>query len=102
MRKFQVCESSVFWWMKSSEFLQNTGGRERGRGLLAEGTMRSPVVVVKTPTDNHPASALQPEGSVRFLITTPSGLNAGAGIGRLGEIQETTDDREATDQGTAT
>jgi hypothetical protein len=27
----------VFWWMKRSGFLQNTGGRERGRGLLAEG-----------------------------------------------------------------
>jgi hypothetical protein len=29
-------------------------------------------------------------------------LNAGAAVGRLGEIQETTDGREATDRGTAT
>ncbi len=33
MRKFQVSGSSVFWWMKRSGILQNTGGRERGRRM---------------------------------------------------------------------
>ena len=51
----------MFWWMKRSGILQNTVGRERGRGLVAEGTMSSPVVVVKTPTVDHPASVLEAE-----------------------------------------
>jgi len=70
--------------MKRSGILQNTGGRERGRGPVAKSTMPSPVVVVKTPTVNHPASerGVGPwfgSGGYR-----PRGLNAGAGVGRLG------------------
>ena len=33
MREFQVSGSSVVWWMERSGICQNTGGRERGRGL---------------------------------------------------------------------
>ncbi len=61
MREFQVSGRSVFWWVERSGILQNTVGRERGRGLVAEGTMSPPVVVVKTPTVNHPASVRQAE-----------------------------------------
>ena len=61
MREFRVSGSSVFWWMKRSGILQNTAGRERGRGLVIESTMRSPVVVVKTPTVNHPESVFKAE-----------------------------------------
>ncbi len=61
MREFQVSGSSVFWWVERSGILQNTVGRKRGRSLVAESTMWSPVVVVKTPTVNHPASVRQPE-----------------------------------------
>ena len=63
MREFRVSGSSVFWWMERSGIRQNTAGRERGRGLVAESTMWSPVVVVKTPTVNHPASAPRPRNS---------------------------------------
>ena len=71
MRKFQVSGSSVFWRVERSGILQNTVGRERGRDLVAEGTMPSPVVVVKTPTVNHPASVLQAEEqlTVEQLVT---------------------------------
>jgi hypothetical protein len=72
MREFQVSGSSVFWWMKRSGILQNTGDRERGRGLVAEGTMRSPVVVVKTPSVNHPASVLQAEERPWTPLIPPS------------------------------
>ena len=34
MREFQVSGSSVFWWVERSGILQNTGGREGGRGLV--------------------------------------------------------------------
>jgi len=61
MTEFQVSGSSVFWRMKRSGILQDSVGRERGRGLVAEGTMRSPVIGVKTPTVNHPASVRQAE-----------------------------------------
>ena len=70
MREFQVSGSSVFWWVERSGIFQNTGGRERGRGLVAEGTMSSPVVVVKTPAVNHPASVLKAEE--QFPDLTPS------------------------------
>ena len=50
MREFRFSGSSVFWWMERSGILQNTVGRERGRGLVINSTMRSPVVVVKTPS----------------------------------------------------
>ena len=71
MREFQVSGRSVFWWIKCSGILQNTVGRERGRGLVDEGTMSPPVVVVKTPTVTHPASVLQPEEQllVEQLVT---------------------------------
>ena len=71
MREFQVSSSSVFWWMERSGIRQNTVGRERGRGLVAESTMRSPVVVVKTPTVNHPASVFKAEEQlpVEQLVT---------------------------------
>ena len=65
--------------MKRSGILQNTGGRERGRGPVAKSTMPSPVGVVKTPTVNHPAS----ERGVGPWFGS-GGLNAGAGVGRLG------------------
>jgi hypothetical protein len=61
MREFQVSGSSVVWWIKRSGILQNTVARERGRSLIIEGTMPPPVVVVKTPTVNHPASIRQAE-----------------------------------------
>jgi hypothetical protein len=38
-REFRVSGNSVFWGMKRSGILQNTVGRERGRGLVAESTM---------------------------------------------------------------
>ena len=71
MREFRVSGSSVFWWMERSGIRQNTGGRERGRGLVAKSAMPSPVVVVKTPSINHPASVLQPEEQlpVEQLVT---------------------------------
>ena len=71
MREFRVSGRSVFWWMERSGILQNTAGRERGRGLVAEGTMSSPVVVVKTPTVDHLASVRQPEEQlpVEQLVT---------------------------------
>ena len=71
MREFQVSGSSVFWWMERSGIRQNTVGRERGRGLVIESTMRSPVVVVKTPTVNHSASVRQAEKQlpVKQLVT---------------------------------
>jgi len=47
--------------MERSGIRQNTGGRERGRGLVAKSAMSPPVVVVKTPTVNHPASVRQAE-----------------------------------------
>ena len=71
MREFQVSGSSVFWWMERSGICQNIGGRERGRGLLAKRTRPSPVVVVKTPAVNHPASVLKAEEQfpVEQLVT---------------------------------
>ena len=71
MREFQVSGSSVFWWMKRSGILQNTAGREGGRGLVAKSAMSPPVVVVKTPTVNHPASVRQAEEQlpVEQLVT---------------------------------
>ena len=71
MRDFQVSGRSVFWWMERSGILQNKAGRKVVRGLVAEGTMSSPMVVVKTPTVNHPASGLQPEEQfpVEQLVT---------------------------------
>jgi len=61
----------VFWWVERSGILQNTAGRERGRGLVAEGAMSPPVVVVKTPTVNQPASVRQAEEQlpVEQLVT---------------------------------
>lgn len=47
--------------MKRNGITQNTIGRERGRSLIAEGTMPSPVIVVKTATAHHPASVLRTE-----------------------------------------
>jgi hypothetical protein len=57
--------------MKRNGIPQNTIGRERGRSLIAEGTMPSPRIVVKTPTVHHPASVLRPEEQlpVEQLIT---------------------------------
>jgi hypothetical protein len=71
MREFRVSGRSVFWWVERSGILQNTVGRERGRGLVAEGTMSLPVVVVKTPSINHSASVRQTEEQfpVEQLVT---------------------------------
>ena len=60
----------MFWRLRRSRSRKNTAGGKRRRGLVVQRTMRSVVVVIESPTVNHPAGLLQAQEqfSVQQLV----------------------------------
>lgn len=60
----------MFWRLRRSRSRKNTAGGKCRRGLEAQRTMRSVVVVIESPTINHPTGLLQAQEqfSVQQLV----------------------------------